>query len=97
MPQLSAHFDFPRLLSMTVNRGLKLPHLGEEELELMVEAVEMCSESWDAGTLFMDVLGSFELRGVVWAGWRDWARHVVEEQGRSRLAGRAFRFSRRHR
>lgn len=52
------HIDFVLLLSSASKRKVKLPHLGEEELRLMIEAVEMCEASRDTDVLFMDVLGS---------------------------------------
>ena len=56
--------DFVLLLSLARQRKAKLPYLGEDEMKSMREAVEMCEESRDTDELFIDVLGSFELRGV---------------------------------
>ena len=38
----SDHVDFVLLLSLARQREAKLPHLEEDELESMIEAVEMC-------------------------------------------------------
>jgi hypothetical protein len=71
----SDHIDFGLLLSLTSKRKIKLLHLGEEELESMIEAVKMCEGSRDTDELFMDVLGSFELGGVRFENWVAWAHH----------------------
>ncbi|CZR63810.1 uncharacterized protein PAC_13707 [Phialocephala subalpina] len=70
----SDHIDFFLLLSLAV----KLPHLGEEELGSMIEAVEMCEESRDTDVLFMDVLGSFELGGVRYESWVEWVHFGLQ-------------------
>lgn len=72
----SDHIDFFLLLSLASKRKAKLPHLGEEELESMIEAVKMCEVSRDMDELFMDVLGSFELGGVRFENWVAWAHHM---------------------
>ena len=41
---VEGYFDFRRLLPMTSQQGLKLPHIDEEELETMVEAVGMLED-----------------------------------------------------
>jgi hypothetical protein len=74
---LSDHIDFYLLLSLASKQRAQLPPLGEEELELMIEAVEMCEESRDTDVLFIGVLGSFELRGVWYANWAAWAQGLV--------------------
>lgn len=74
---VSDHTDFVLLLSLASRRGLKLPHLMEEELRLMVEAVEICEASRDTDKLFMDVLGSLELGGVRFENWVAWAHHTL--------------------
>jgi hypothetical protein len=65
----SDHIDFVLLLSLARQRKEKLPYLGEDEMKSMIEAVEMCEESRDTDELFMDVLGSFEWRGVRYENW----------------------------
>ncbi|PQE20462.1 hypothetical protein CJF30_00001782 [Rutstroemia sp. NJR-2017a BBW] len=72
----SDHIDFRLFLFEVVKRGVKLPHLREEELESMVEAVEMYEESQDTDELFMSALGSFELGGVRFENWVAWARYM---------------------
>jgi hypothetical protein len=72
----SDHVDFVLLLSLARQREAKLPHLEEDELESMIEAVEMCEESRDTDELSMDVLGSFELGGVRYENWVVWAQSL---------------------
>jgi hypothetical protein len=72
----SDHIDFVLLLSLARERKEKLPHLGEDEMKSMIEAVEMCEESRDTDELFMDVLGSFELGGVRYENWVAWAQSL---------------------
>jgi hypothetical protein len=72
----SDHIDFVLLLSLARQRKEKLPYLGEDEMKSMIEAVEMCEESRDTDELFMDVLGPFELGGVRYENWVDWARSL---------------------
>ncbi|PMD12055.1 hypothetical protein NA56DRAFT_666687 [Hyaloscypha hepaticicola] len=73
---MSDHIDFVLLLSLARERAAKLPHLGEEELGLMIEAVEMCEGSRDTDKLFMDVLGLFELGGARYENWIVWAQSL---------------------
>ena len=72
----SDYIDFVLLLSLARQREVKLPHLGEDEMKSMIEAVEMCEESRDTDELFMDVLGSFELGGVRYESWVAWAQSL---------------------
>ncbi|KAH8590106.1 hypothetical protein B0O99DRAFT_599368 [Bisporella sp. PMI_857] len=71
----SDYIDFVLLVSSASKRRIKLPHLGEEELKSMIEAVEMCERSRDMDELFMDILGSFEFGGIRFENWVAWAHH----------------------
>ncbi|KAH9221091.1 hypothetical protein DL95DRAFT_455872 [Leptodontidium sp. 2 PMI_412] len=72
----SDYIDFEIILSHAHRRHARLQHLGEEELESMIEAVKMCERSRDMDVLFMDVLGSFELRGAWYENWVVWCRSL---------------------
>lgn len=72
----SDHIDFALLLSTASKRKVKLPHLGEEEAKLMIEAVEICEGSRDMDRFFMDVLGSFDLGGVRFESVAAWAQSM---------------------
>jgi len=70
---LADHIDFVLILSLARQRKVRLPFLGEKEMGLMIEAVEMCEASQDTDELFMDVLGPFTIRSVWYKCWIDWA------------------------
>lgn len=56
---------------MMNQRGLQLPHIGEEELGIMIEAVEMLEDGELEG-LFISILSSFEdPTGRRWENWVD--------------------------
>ncbi|CZS93845.1 uncharacterized protein RAG0_03951 [Rhynchosporium agropyri] len=65
----SDFIDFELLLSHVHRRQVKLQDLEGEELDSMIEAVEMCERSRDMYVLFIEVLGSFESRGVRYENW----------------------------
>lgn len=56
---------------MSHQRGLKLPKIGEEELELLVGAVKMLKVK-DADALFMNILGEFDRWGRTWSSWQEY-------------------------
>lgn len=61
---------------MMNQRGLQLPHIGEEELGIMIEAVEMLEdgelEDGELEGLFISILSSFEdPTGRRWENWVD--------------------------
>lgn len=65
------YYDLRRLLPMMNRRGLQLPHIGEEELGIMIEAVEMLEDGELEG-LFISILSSFEdPTGRRWENWVD--------------------------
>jgi hypothetical protein len=68
------YFDFERLLFMARQRGLKLPKIVEEELELLVKAVEML-EIEDADVSFMNILGELEMWGRTWSCWEEFEHY----------------------
>ena len=69
------HISFHGLLSLAVKRKAKLPPLGEEEMKLMISAVEECELSRGTVEMFMEVLGRFEEGGVWFENWVAWAQY----------------------
>lgn len=65
------YFDLRRLLPMTRQRGLKLAHIEEEELQGLVEAVEMLEDE-ELEQNYIDILSTFVMRGRRWGSWREW-------------------------
>ena len=70
------YFDFRRLLPMTSQRGLKLPHIEEEELETMLEAVGMLKDG-NLECIFMSILSTFTQGGRVWSSWEEWEYYYL--------------------
>lgn len=69
------YFDLQRLLPMMNQRDLQLPHIGEEELGVMIEAVEMLKDGGSKG-LFISILSSIENpTGRRWENWVEFMLH----------------------
>ena len=72
------HGDLQLLLKLMKNQRQKLPFIGEEELEGMVEAVEVVVEELGDESLcaiFINILTSFGVGGSIFGSWPDWAKH----------------------
>lgn len=67
-------YELRRLLRMMTRRGLKLPHIGGEELVVIMEAVEMLGSEDLEGELIC-ILSPFE--DAFGHTWRDWVDFII--------------------
>jgi hypothetical protein len=65
-------FDFKRLLQMARSNGVQLPHLAEEQLEVMIDAVEIAEDD-ETIYNFMEAMTSFNEGGQFWRSWEEWS------------------------
>lgn len=67
--------DLRLLLPMVRQKGLKLPHIEEEEMGVLVEAVGMLEDE-GSEVIFIDILSSFEAGGRRWDDWKHYLSTV---------------------